>query len=410
VWLLSATTTNGLVSLLGQTNLMFTPATNFNGMAWISYTNTDGLDGEAGGVFTVTVTPVNDPPEALHGYRFVPENQPTLLEPLENDFDPDGDALSVISAVCTNGSVSIFGGTNLLYVPATNYLGVHWVIYTISDGHGMTATAGVNVDVAHVNRPPVAQDDSASTPEDVPVLLAPLVNDTDEEDGQPVIVLASAPIGSVVNLGGTNLLFTPPTNFHGLITLAYLVADSAGLTNGAAITVTVSPVNDPPVPGADFAETCRNFALAIPAAVLLANDQNVDGTGALSLTNCGPVSTAGGEVLVAAGQCVYSPPTNYTGLDVFTYTVVTPAGDAATGTVIVRVGSPLYLLSIAAQTNGAMLIRVCGERGSNYVMQATGDFLNWTNLGGLAEGALGGLQFEDHETNAPWRGYRVMSP
>src|SRR5881398_1321602 len=42
-----ATATNGTVVIVGATNLVFTPATNFNGTATIIYTISDGKGGSA---------------------------------------------------------------------------------------------------------------------------------------------------------------------------------------------------------------------------------------------------------------------------------------------------------------------------------------------------------------------------
>ena len=106
-----------------------------------------------------------------------------------------------------------------------------------------------------------------------------------------------------------------------------------------------------------------------------------------------------------------SPSTNFAGPDTFTYTVTDSEGDPGTATVHLNVGAPLHFMSITAQTNGAMLMRICGEHGSNYQMQATSDFISWTNLGSLFEGSRGGLEFLD-VSNGPVeiRFYRVASP
>src|SRR5207245_5598992 len=58
----SATATNGTVVIVGATNLLFTPAPDFNGTATITYTISDGNGGNASATVTVTVTPVNDAP------------------------------------------------------------------------------------------------------------------------------------------------------------------------------------------------------------------------------------------------------------------------------------------------------------------------------------------------------------
>src|SRR5204862_39539 len=99
--------------------------------------------------------------------------------PLVNDSDPDGGPLAITNATATSGTVEIVGGTNLLFTPAPDFNGTATITYTTSDGNGGSAAATVNVTVTPVNDAPIATNDSASTPEDVPVTITPLVNDSD---------------------------------------------------------------------------------------------------------------------------------------------------------------------------------------------------------------------------------------
>ena len=67
----------------------------------------------------------------------------------------------------------------MTYTPNLNFNGVDTFTYTITDGNGGTDTATVTVTVRPVNDAPVANDDAASTDEDVPVTIPVLPNDTD---------------------------------------------------------------------------------------------------------------------------------------------------------------------------------------------------------------------------------------
>src|SRR5206468_2348253 len=135
----------------------------------------------------------------------------------------DGDPLIVTGATTTNGTVLIVGGTNLLFSPTANYNGTATIPYTISNGNAGSAAATVTVTVTPLNDPPVALADSASTPEDLAVTIAPLVNDSDP-DGDPLTITdASTTNGTVVIVGGTNLLFTPAPDFNGTATITYTI-------------------------------------------------------------------------------------------------------------------------------------------------------------------------------------------
>src|SRR5439155_130344 len=176
-----------------------------------------------------------------------PTRRPSELSALDNDSDVDGDSLTITSVTVTNGTAVIVGGTNVLFTPATNFNGTATIGYSISDGNGGTASALITVTVSPANDAPVAADDAASTAEDVPVTISPLDNDSDVEGDSLTITSVTATNGTAVIVGGTNVVFTPATNFNGTATIGYSISDGNGGTNSALITVTVGAANDPPV-------------------------------------------------------------------------------------------------------------------------------------------------------------------
>ena len=79
------------------------------------------------------------------------------FDPRSNDSDSDGNALTITAVGSpSHGTVVNNSGTSVTYTPTTDYYGSDSFTYTISDGHGGTATATVAVTVNHVNQPPVA--------------------------------------------------------------------------------------------------------------------------------------------------------------------------------------------------------------------------------------------------------------
>src|SRR5438128_1772717 len=196
---------------------------------------------------TLTVRAVNNAPVALANYASTAEYVPLKISPLDNDSDVDGDSLTITSVTATNGTAVIVGGTNVVFTPATNFNGTATIGYSISDGNGGTNSALITVTVSPANDPPVAVDDNASTAEDVPVTISPLDNDSDVDGDSLTIISLSPTNGTAVIVGGTNVVFTPATNFNGTATIGYTISDGNGGTASALITVTVSPANDPPV-------------------------------------------------------------------------------------------------------------------------------------------------------------------
>ncbi len=251
----------------------------------------------------VTVRPVNDAPTAAADrsrWARIRRSSGRSSALLGNDSDVDGDTLSVASVQgATNGAVSKTA-TDVTFTPATDFVGATSFQYTVTDGKA-TATATVTVTVGGTNDPPVAVDDSATTPEDTALQLPAsglVANDTDPE-GQPLSVTAVS--------GAT----------HGTVALAGGVARSRPRRTTAAPRRSIAsvgrrrhrrrhgddqraPVNDAPVAVDDTATTAEDTQLVVPAATLLANDTDVDGP-SLSITQVGgatngTVSLVGGAV------------------------------------------------------------------------------------------------------------------
>src|SRR5205823_2571052 len=259
----NVTATNGTAVIVGGTNVLFTPATNFNGTATIGYTIIDGQGGTNSALITVTVSAVNDAPVAVDDNASTAEDVPVTISPLDNDRSEEGRGVKISSVTATTGTAVNTVGTNVLFTPAANFNGTATIGYTIIDGQGGTNSALVTVAVGPANDPPVAVDDNASTAEDVPVTISPLDNDSDPDGDSLTISIVTATNGTAVVVGGTNVLFTPETNFNGTGTIGYRISNSNGGTASALITVTVSPANDPPVAVDDNASTAEDVPVTV---------------------------------------------------------------------------------------------------------------------------------------------------
>ncbi len=139
--------THGTVSLIGN-DVVFTPADGYYGNASFTYTASDGHGGTA--TATVDVL-VNAKPTAVADSVSGTVNTPLTIDTsklLSNDSDANGDALSISSVLdATHGSVSLQNGA-VVFTPDKDYVGDASFTYTISDGHGGTASASVSVTIA----------------------------------------------------------------------------------------------------------------------------------------------------------------------------------------------------------------------------------------------------------------------
>jgi len=99
----------------------------------------------------------NTAPDAIDDAAIIDEDSgPNSINVLANDTDHENDALTVTAITQgLHGAVAISGGgPGLTYTPAADYFGPDTFTYTISDGHGGSDTANVNVTVNAVNDQP----------------------------------------------------------------------------------------------------------------------------------------------------------------------------------------------------------------------------------------------------------------
>ncbi len=328
---------NGTVALAGGV-VTFTPLPNFFGTGAFDYTISDGTATDTGRV-QVTVAAVNDAPVASADTASTPEDAALQLPASSltaNDTDLDGPISGLtVTAVgnAVNGTV-VFAGGNATFTPAANHSGPASFEYTLSDG-AATATGTVAIDVTAVNDAPVAADDTATTPEDTPLAVAPatlLANDADVDGPSLSVDAVGGAINGAVALAGGAVTFTPAADFSGTASFSYTLTDGTAIDTGV-VTVTVTAVDDAPVAGDDTDGTLADTALVIPHAELLANDTDLDGP-ALSITAVqDPVN---GTAALGATTVTFTPSPGFTGAASFDY-VVSDGTLTDVGTVTVTV-------------------------------------------------------------------------
>ena len=171
---------------------------------------------------------------------------------LANDTDPDTGTTATITAVTqpTNGTVVITGGgTGLTYTPDANFAGPDTFTYTISDGAFATDTATVTITVTPVNDAPTADDFAGTVAEDSTNIPVDLTTLTDDVDGDALTYTITTPLanGTLTPTGTPgHYTYTPNANFTGPDSFTYTVSDGT-LTDTGTVSVTVTPVNDPPM-------------------------------------------------------------------------------------------------------------------------------------------------------------------
>ncbi|MEO6689542.1 MAG: Ig-like domain-containing protein [Dokdonella sp.] len=328
---------HGTASISGA-RIVYTPSSGFAGADSFRYTVSDGRGGTATAMVTIAVSAaqVNQLPLARNDNATAAFGQTTTVDVLANDTDPDGDSLSLVSVGAPLHGTAVVSGRNVIYTPATGFSGSDRVTYTISDGHGGTATAILVVTVAmRPNRAPVARADTAAAAFGQLTTIDVLANDFDI-DGDPLSVSAvtSAAHGTVT-ISGSSLLYTPVAGFVGVDTFRYTITDGRGGGASALVTINVAPLpNRPPIAVADAATTA--FAQPVTISVL-GNDSDPDGD-ALSIVSF--TAPQLGTVLMSGNTLIYTPGVaGAAGIDRFTYTISDGRGGTATAGVTVTIST-----------------------------------------------------------------------
>ena len=268
---------NGTATINGD-EIDYQPTAAFHGIDTFDYTIEDTTAGTSSATVTVTV---NSPPNAVNDNKTVLEDDPaTAIAVLANDTDPDNDTLTITDKTDgAKGTVVITGGgTGLTYEPTGDLNGSDSFTYTISDGHGGTDTATVNMTITAQNDPPDAVDDNKTVDEDDPATpIAVLDNDTDpDNDTLTITGKTNGGKGTVVITGGgTGLTYHPTSNLNGSDTFTYTISDGHGGTDTATVHITITPEPDDPMaattscpwPSMPRRRMCRSWiTTAIPMA------------------------------------------------------------------------------------------------------------------------------------------------
>jgi hypothetical protein len=186
----------------------------------------------------------NAAPQAVADSAETLANQAVTVAVLDNDTDPDGNALRVTSVTQpANGTAAVAGGTAVSYTPAQGFVGADAFTYTITDDRGGFATASVIVTVTlGVNEPPVAAPDAVLTEFQTAAVIAVLSNDSDPNGDALAITDVTQPAaGGAVTHDGTRVTFVPAAGFSGASSFTYTVSDGRGGSTLGLVTVTVRP-------------------------------------------------------------------------------------------------------------------------------------------------------------------------
>lgn len=276
----------------------------------------------------------NEPPVANNNqFTVAQDSSDNSLDVLANDFDPDGDPLTIVEVSVPANGTALISGNVILYTPSAGFFGMDSFSYTVDDGFGGQATASVTVEVIRANRPPVANDVNANTLRAQAVDIDVLANDSDPDGDTLEIVSFTQPSNGSVSRVGNQLRYQPDQLFFGDDSFTYRISDGKGGEATATVFVNVAFANRAPVANPDEAFGPPGVPIVVE---VLANDFDPDGD-PLEVVSVRKITPAFGEAVINNdGTISFTIGASCSGLNLFQYTITDPFGATATAAVTVR--------------------------------------------------------------------------
>ncbi|MCK4471307.1 MAG: cadherin-like domain-containing protein, partial [Anaerolineae bacterium] len=194
-----------------------------------------------------------------------------------------------------------------------------WLRVDALDANGYVFDS-YEIDHCPANQPPVANDDAYSVSEGHTLTVAApgvLANDTDADAGNTLTatLVSSTSHGTLTLDPDGSFTYAHDGSETTSDNFTYQAYDRTDYSNVATVTITINPVNDPPVAAGDYATTDEGASVVIN---VLSNDSDPDND-TLTIGDYDTSSIHGGTVgCTSTGVCTYTPPADFNGTDTFT--------------------------------------------------------------------------------------------
>ncbi|MCK9400993.1 MAG: Ig-like domain-containing protein [Bacteroidales bacterium] len=266
----------------------------------------------------------NNPPVAVDDTVEVISQVPFIIDVLANDYDPDGDGISIDHwtsplfgvADTVNGKIR-FKSKN--FTEDTHFR--YWIIDNGTPPMVSSSSAWVQIYVLPNPDVPVANPDTFELLELVPVQLDLLANDTDPNDYELEIYEVYSESHCDVTISEDSLSVTVIPRFT-----SYMEADftytarernsaESYISNQTEVYIKILPNPDIPILVPDTAFTTGGISVSIP---IMENDYDLQGDPFEILDYS---QTTEGDVVQAGNNLVFTPDVSFKGTSVFQYRV-----------------------------------------------------------------------------------------
>jgi len=311
--------TNGTVVMSNDGTFSYTPNPDFNGADSFTY---NALDIN-GATETATVNIIINPISDAVTDSFSTDEDTVLNEDVSTNDTHASTATFAINTNTANGTLIFNSDGTFSYTPNPDFNGNDSFTYDVTDINGVTETTAVNITVNPIQD---AINDNFSTDEDTALSADVSTNDTHSVVSNFTLD-NNVSNGTLVFNGNGTFIYTPDDDFNGNDSFTYNITDVNGATETATALIEVSPISD---------IVDDNFS--IDENTVLNDDVSTNDTYSGSTTYLVNTNPANGTlVLNIDGSFSYTPNTNFSGSDSFTYDVTDVNGAVETATVTINI-------------------------------------------------------------------------
>jgi len=313
-------------------SLTYAPAANYNGSDSFTFKVNDGTADSNVATVTITVTAVNDAPVAQNGTASLFSGGSVTGTLVAGDIDSPSLSYALV-ANGTKGSAVVNASTGgYTYTSNAGASGADAFTFKANDGSLDSNVATITVTIA-ANRPPVANSQSLTTLEDKSA--SGTLGATDADGNRltfSIVANGSKGTATISNTSTGRFAYIPSANANGTDTFTFKANDGMTDSNVATVTVSITPVNDPPVAQAATLTTLMNTAVN---GTLIAVD--VDGNPLSYAVSKAPRRGTITALNPSTGAFTYTPAAGFTGSDSFTFKASDGSATSMTATVSITV-------------------------------------------------------------------------
>ena len=321
--------TRGQLTLFDNGGFEYQGEQNMQGQDSFQYRVVDAQGAQAIANVTIVSSNTNVAPVTKNDSYSLSEDETLVVTAangvLSNDTDPNNDSFSVdetFMVAPTHGQLLLATDGSFSYVPDANFNGVDQFQYQAIDSLGATSTATVTLVINSEPDNPVAQNDAYQFSKnklfEVTVQNGLLINDFNIEAGDLSVnttAINTTQNGELTLNADGSFTYQPDLGFIGVDSFTYSISNEQGLTATAQVTLSENGVNTFPEANDDQYTLDEDSSASL--LDVLANDTDADGD-TITISN---IENTAGEATIVAGKIQFTPPANFSGEIVLTYTI-----------------------------------------------------------------------------------------